>query len=119
MSALIQLFGQQAKPVIERFRSRYTRTRLQSGLAAILKESSLRKLADYLDSADEQRKDAQRFQRARLEYQQTIKQMEKAVQQTQELNGSAKMAGHSVAVKIASLISSAIIGVTLFAMGVL
>lgn len=117
--SLIQLFGQQAKPVIERFRSRYTRTRMQNGLTAILKESNLRKLADYLDSADEQRKDAQRFQRARLEYQQTIKQMEKAVQQTQELGSSAKLAGHSVAVKIASLISSAIVGVTLFAMGVL
>jgi len=116
--ALMQLFGQQAKPVIERFRSRYTRTRMQAGLAAILKESSLRKLADYLDSADEQRKDAQRFQRARLEYQQTIKQMEKAVQQTQELSGSAKLAGHSVAVKIAGLISAAIVSVTLFAMGV-
>jgi len=117
--ALMQLFGQQAKPVIERFRSRYTRTRMQAGLAAILKENSLRKLADYLDSADEQRKDAQRFQRARLEYQQTIKQLEKAEQQTQELNSTAKLAGHSVAVKIASLVSSAIVGVTLFAMGVL
>jgi hypothetical protein len=117
--ALMQLFGQQAKPVIERFRSRYTRTRMQAGLAAILKESNLRKLADYLDSADEQRRDAQRFQRARLEYQQTIKQLEKAEQQTQELNSTAKLAGHSVAVKIASLISSAIVGVTLFAMGVL
>jgi len=117
--ALIQLFGQQAKPVIERFRSRYTRTRMQAGLTAVLKENSLKKLADYLDSADEQRKDAQRFQRARLEYQQTIKQLEKAEQQTQELHSTARLAGHSVAVKIASLVSSAIVAVTLFAMGVL
>ena len=117
--ALMQLFGQQAKPVIERFKSRYTRTRMQNGLAAILKENSLRKLADYLDSADEQRKDAQRFQRARLEYQQTIKQLEKSEQQTQDLNSTARIAGHSVSVKIASLISSAIVAVTLFAMGVL
>jgi len=117
--SLIQLFGQQAKPVIERFKSRYTRTRMQAGLAAILKENSLRKLADYLDSADEQRKDAQRFQRARLEYQQMTKQLEKAEQQTQDLNSTAKLAGHSVAVKIASLISGAIVAVTLFAMGML
>jgi eukaryotic-like serine/threonine-protein kinase len=117
--SLIQLFGQQAKPVIERFKSRYTRTRMQTGLAAILKENSLRKLADYLDSADEQRKDAQRFQRARIEYQQMVKQLEKAERQTQDLNSTAKLAGHSVALKIASLISSAIVAVTLFAMGVL
>ena len=116
--SLIQLFGQQAKPVIERFKSRYTRARMQNGLAAILKENNLRKLADYLDSADEQRKDAQRFQRARLEYQQMIKQLEKADQQTEELNSTSKLAGHSVAVKIASMISSAIVAVTLFAMGI-
>jgi hypothetical protein len=116
---LMGLFAQQAKPVIERFKSRYTRTRLQNGLAAVLKENNLRKLADYLDSADEQRKDAQRFQRARLEFQQMVKQLEKCDRQTEELNATAKVAGHSVAVKIASLISSAIVAVTLFAMGVL
>src|SRR5579859_152698 len=115
--ALIQLFGQQAKPVIERFKSRYTRARMQNGLAAILKESSLRKLADYLDSADEQRRDALRFQRARIEYQQTVKQLEKAERQTEDLTSTARIAGHSVSVKIAGLISSAIVAVTLFAMG--
>jgi eukaryotic-like serine/threonine-protein kinase len=114
---LIQLFAHQAKPVIERFKSRYTRTRLQNGLAAILKEGNLRKLADYLDSAEEQRKDVQRFQRARVEFQQTIKQFEKAEKQTEELNSTAQMAGHSVAVKIAGLVSSGIVAVTLFAMG--
>ncbi|HEV2676646.1 MAG TPA: hypothetical protein VGV37_19125 [Aliidongia sp.] len=117
--ALIGLFAHQAKPVIERFKSRYTRTRLQNGLSAVLKENNLRKLADYLDSADEQRKDAQRFQRARLEFQQMVKQLEKCERQTEELNSTAKVAGHSVAVKIASLISSAIVAVTLFAMGVI
>lgn len=116
---LILLFGQQAKPVIERFKSRYTRTRLQNGLAAVLKENNLRKLADYLDSADEQRRDALRFQRARLEYQQMVKQLEKCDKQTEQLNATAKFAGHSVAVKIASLVSSAIVAVTLFAMGVI
>ncbi|HEV2676644.1 MAG TPA: serine/threonine-protein kinase [Aliidongia sp.] len=66
--ALTQLLGRQATPVIERYRSRPTRDRLDSHLAAVLAEGSLVKLVHFLDSLEERQHDAQRFTLARRQF---------------------------------------------------
>jgi eukaryotic-like serine/threonine-protein kinase len=117
--ALTNLFGRQCKPVIERFRNRHTRARLQNGLAAVLKENNLKKLALYLDNGDEQKKDALRFHRARIEFQSTIGRLEKCDKDEAELEMTTREAGRTLAVRLASLMGGAIAGISLLVMGLL
>jgi hypothetical protein len=117
--ALTNLFGRQCKPAIERFRNRHTRTRLQNGLAAVLKENNLKKLALYLDNSEEQKKDALRFHRARVEFQSSIGRLEKCDKDEAELEATTRDAGRTLAVRLASLIGGAIAGISLLVMGLL
>ncbi|MEI9983964.1 MAG: hypothetical protein WDN69_12600 [Aliidongia sp.] len=117
--ALTNLFGRQCKPAIERFRNRHTRARLQNGLAAVLKENNLKKLALYLDNSEEQKKDALRFHRARIEFQSTLGRIEKCDKDEEELEAATGEAGRSLSVRLASVIGGAIAVVSLLVMGFL
>src|SRR6202000_534431 len=66
--ALTQLLGRQAKPVIQRSRSRSTRARLESQLAGVVAEGSLTRLVHFLDDLSERQADAQQYARAGHDY---------------------------------------------------
>jgi hypothetical protein len=66
--ALAQLFGRQAQLLIDRFRHRPTRTRLESELSGILAEASLPRLLNFLDNGDDRRRDAHLFSKARQNF---------------------------------------------------
>lgn len=92
---------------------------MEAGLAAIIKESDLGKLYKYLDNEEEQRRDEIKFQKARNEYQQILKKLDRCDKQMEELDIMSQVAGRNFSVRIASLFGIIITVGSFFALGVM
>jgi len=119
LPALTQMLGKQAKPVIERYRSRQTRARLESQLAGVLAEGSLTRLVHFLDDLAERQADAQRYSQAGYQYSRAEAGLEKIEFERSQIDETSRDMGSLVAAAVSLVIGGIAIAMSLYRYGYL
>ena len=117
--ALTQMLGKQAKPVIERYRSRPLRARLESQLASVIAESSLTRLVHFLDNLEERQADQQRYAQAGHQFARAEAALERIeIERGQVPQTSVEMGG-LIAAAVSTVIASIAVALSLHHFGYL
>ncbi|MDB5361376.1 MAG: hypothetical protein JWO51_2673 [Rhodospirillales bacterium] len=119
LPALAQLLGKQAKPVIERYRSRQTRARLEGQLAAVIAEGSLTRLVHLLDDLSERQADAQRYAQAGHQYSRAEAGLEKIEFERGQIGEGSKDMGALIAAAVSTVVGGIAIAMSLYHFGYL
>ncbi|MGB8842871.1 MAG: hypothetical protein WCC64_17585 [Aliidongia sp.] len=117
LPALTQLFGRQAKLLIDRFRHRPTRTRLESELSGILAEASLPKLLNFLDNGDDRRRDAHLFAKACHNFTLTRRAIERCERERSLLPEEATQTSSAIAAGLSMLIGVVVLMISVLVFG--
>jgi hypothetical protein len=117
--ALTQLLGRQAKPVIERYRSRSTRARLETQLAGVVAEGSLTRLVHFLDDLSERQADAQQYARAGHEYSRADAGLEKIEFERGQIGETSTDMGGLIAAAVSTVVGGIAIAMSLYHFGYL
>jgi len=119
LPALTQLLGKQAKPVIERYRSRMTRARLEGQLATVIAEGSLTRLVHFLDDLAERQADAQHYARAGHHYSRTEAALEKLEVERGQIAETSTDMGGLIAAAVSTAVGGIAIAMSLYHFGYL
>jgi eukaryotic-like serine/threonine-protein kinase len=119
LPALSQLLGRQAKPVIERYRSRATRARIEGQLAAVIAEGSLTRLVHFLDNLQERQLDNQRYAQATHQYARAETGLEKIEVERGQIPKNATDMGGLIAAAISTVIGAVAVAAVLLHSGYL
>lgn len=119
LPALTQLLGKQAKPVIERYKSRPMRARLESQLASVIAEGSLTRLVHFLDNLEERQADAQRFAQAANQFARAAMGLEKIELERAQIAETSVAMGGLIAAAVSTVIGGLAIATTLYHFGYL
>ena len=119
LPALTQLLGKQAKPVIERYRSRMTRARLEGQLATVIAEGSLTRLVHFLDDLAERQADAQHYARAGHQYSRTEAALDKIEVERGQIGETSTDMGGLIAAAISTVVGGIAIAMSLYHFGYL
>jgi hypothetical protein len=103
--------------LINRFRNRRTRERLERDLADILTESSLPRLLDFLDNADEKHLDTFQFTKARSEFGLAARAIERCELERASLPEEAELIASSVAAGLSMVVGVLGVLVSFLALG--
>ena len=119
LPGLTQLLGRQAQPVIERYRSRSTRQRLDSQLASVLAEGNLPKLVLFLDNMEERQQDAQRFTLARRQFGRAASGLEAIETEREQVTEASTELGAVIAAAVSTVVGLVAIAMSFFHFGML
>jgi hypothetical protein len=119
LPGLTQLLGKQAKPVIDRYRSRPTRARLDSQLASVLADGSLVRLVHFLDSLEERQSDAQRFTLARRQFGRAAAGLEAIEVEREKLPEASTELGRMIAAAVSTVVGAIAIAMSFLHFGML
>lgn len=119
LPALTLMLGKQAKPVIERYRSRQTRARLDAQLAGVIADGSLTRLVHFLDDLGERQADAQRYAHAGHQYSRAEAGLEKIEFERSQIGETSRDMGSLVAAAVSTVIGGIAIAMSLYHYGYL
>jgi len=119
LPALTQMLGKQAKPVIERYRSRQTRARLEGQLASVIAEGSLTRLVHFLDDLAERQSDAQRYAQAGHQYSRAEAGLEKIEFERSQIEETSRDMGGLAAAGVSLVLGGIAIAMSLYRYGFL
>ena len=119
LPALAQMLGKQAKPVIERYRSRPTRARLEAQLASVIAEGSLTRLVHFLDDLAERQSDAQRYAQAGHQYSRAEAGLEKIEFERSQIAETSRDMGGLAAAAVSLVLGGIAIAMSLYRYGYL
>jgi hypothetical protein len=119
LPALAQMLGKQAKPVIERYRSRQTRARLEGQLAAVIAEGSLTRMVHFLDNLEERQLDAQRFAQAGHQYARADAGLEKIEREREQVGEASAETGGLIGAAVSAVVGAIAIAMSLAHFGFL
>ena len=113
------MLGKQAKPVIERYRSRQTRARLEGQLASVIADGSLTRLVHFLDDLAERQSDAQRYAQAGHQYSRAEAGLEKIEFERSQINETSRDMGSLAAAAVSLVLGGIAIAMSLYHYGYL
>ncbi|MEI9983967.1 MAG: hypothetical protein WDN69_12615 [Aliidongia sp.] len=102
--ALTQIFGKQAQLLIDRFRNRRTRERLETELAGVLTEGSLPRLLHFLDNAEEKQIDTFLFSKARNDFNLAARAIDRCEQERTHLPEEAEQTASAIAAGLSMMV---------------
>jgi hypothetical protein len=117
LPALAQVFGRQAQLLINRFRNRRTRDRLELELAGIMTEASLPRLLHFLDNAEEKQIDAFLFSKARNDFTRAGRAIDRLEQERSHLPDEANQTAAAIAAGLSMLIGVFAVMASILAFG--
>ncbi|GGF17014.1 hypothetical protein GCM10011611_23480 [Aliidongia dinghuensis] len=119
LPALTQLLGRQTGAVIERYRSRPTRDRLDSQLAGVLAEGSLVRLVHCLDNLAERQHDAQGYALARRQFGRAVAGLEQIEVEREKLDEASRDLGAMLAAAVSTVVGFGAIALSFLHFGLL
>lgn len=119
LPALTQLLGKQTRPVIERYRSRQTRARLDGQLASVIAEGSLTRLVHFLDDLAERQYDAQQFAKAGMQYSRADAGLEKIEFERSQIRDTSIELGGLIGAAVSTVVGGIAIAMSLYHFGYL
>jgi eukaryotic-like serine/threonine-protein kinase len=117
LPALTQVFGRQAQLLINRFRNRRTRERLENELVGVLTEASLPKLLNFLDNAEEKQIDNYLFSKARNDFNMANRAIDRCEQERARLPDEAEQTASAIAAGLSMLVGVFAVMASILAFG--
>jgi hypothetical protein len=117
LPALTQLLGRQAQLLIDRFRNRRMRERLEHELADVLSEASLPRLLQFLDNAEDKQIDAFLFSKARSDFARAAKAIDRCEEERTYLPEEAAQSASAIAAGLSMLIGVIAVMASILALG--
>jgi hypothetical protein len=115
--ALAQLLGRHAQLLIDRFRNRRTRERLENELAGVLAEASLPLLLQFLDNAQEKHIDALLFSKARNDFGLAARAIDRCEEERAYLPDEAAQTASAIAAGLSMMIGVVAVMASILALG--
>ena len=115
--ALTQIFGKQSKLLIDRFRNRRTRERLEGELAGVLTEASLPRLLHFLDNAEEKQIDNFLFSKARNDFSLAARAIDRCEQERTHLPEEAEQTASAIAAGLSMVVGVLAVMASILAFG--
>jgi len=118
LPGLTRAMASLGSPLIDRFHNRATRKKLRAGLNDVVNLGRLKLLVDYLDDEDALKRDHMRFERAKAGFKGTQKGLEGCDQAMADLTARSIHVGATICVTVSAVLSTAIVMVSMLAMGI-